>query len=59
MIGIIIAIIAIIVAIYQPNFDDDNNVYNQALVLSIILNPECIGKKLQNVDGTFYVKFNY
>ncbi len=38
--------------------DDDNNVYNQAHVLSNVLNPECIGKKLQNTDGSFYIKFN-
>ena len=38
--------------------DDDNNVYNQAHVLSNMLNPQCIGKKIKNADGSFYVKFN-
>ena len=31
---------------------------NQAHVLSDKVNPERIGKKIQNADGSFYVKFN-
>lgn len=39
--------------------DNDDNVYNQAHVLSDKVNPERIGKKIKNADGTFYVKFNH
>ena len=39
--------------------DNDNNVYNQAHVLSDKVNPECIGKKMENTDGTSYIKFNH
>jgi len=38
--------------------DSNNNVYNQAHVLSEKNNPECIGTRIENSDGTYHVKFN-
>jgi hypothetical protein len=38
--------------------DSNNNVYNQSHVLSEKVNPDCVGKRVENSDGTISVIFN-
>ena len=38
--------------------DINNNVYNQSHVMSEKINPDCIGKRVENQDGTISVRFN-
>lgn len=38
--------------------DNDNNVYNQAHVLSNKGNPDCVGVLQERPDGSVFVKFN-
>lgn len=38
--------------------DSEDNVYNQSHVLSNKINPECIGKRIKNNNGTYSIAFN-
>uniref|UniRef100_A0A6C0BRQ4 Uncharacterized protein n=1 Tax=viral metagenome TaxID=1070528 RepID=A0A6C0BRQ4_9ZZZZ len=38
--------------------DNDNNVYNQAHVLSNKLNPDCVGKRIALSDGRYKISYN-
>lgn len=38
--------------------DNDDNVYNQAHVLSEKVNPDCVGKRIKNADDSYSIIFN-
>lgn len=38
--------------------DSEDNVYNQSHVLSNKINPECIGKRINNDNGTYSIAFH-